>query len=216
MKDIDQYLVSTAFLDFNHESMKNFVKDVDMQLTNREKAVQLYYKVRDGFIYDPYHLDLRPAALKSSVILSKKRAWCVEKSIVLAAALRAMRIPSRLGYGIVVNHIGVEKLTNYLKRKEIVFHGYVEAYIDGVWVKTTPAFDQKVCRLSGVEPLDWDGSSDAMFQAYQGDDKFMEYVHFYGTFADVPVELMNDEMEKYYPHLFSDQYDSKAFSFFHC
>lgn len=216
MKDFDQYLVSTPFLDFNHESMKNFVKDVDVHLTDREKAVQLYYKVRDGFLYDPYHLDLRPGALKSSVILSKKRAWCVEKSIVLSAALRAMRIPSRLGYGIVVNHIGVEKLTNYLKRKEIVFHGYVEAHIDGVWVKTTPAFDQKVCRLSGVEPLDWDGSSDAMFQAYQGGDKFMEYVHFYGAFADVPVELMNDEMEKYYPHLFSEQYDSKAFSFFHC
>lgn len=216
MKELQQYLKSTELIDAEHPAIREFVADIDQQVTKREQAVALYYKVRDHFLYDPYHLDLRPGALKASEILKKKRAWCVEKSIVLAAGLRALNIPSRLGYGIVVNHIGVEKLTAYLKREEIVFHGYVEVFLDGKWVKTTPAFDRKVCRLSGVTPLEWDGKEDAMFQAYEGDHKFMEYVHFYGTFEDVPVDLMNREMKKYYPHLFDKQYDSKEFSFFHC
>ena len=196
--ELEKYLEPTKFLNSDHESIKEFVNDISSLPTKKEQAIAIYYKVRDHFLYDPYHLDLRPEALLASDILKKSRAWCVEKAIVMAACLRALNIPSRLGYGIVVNHIGVEKLTTYLKRKEIVFHGYVEVYLDGKWVKATPAFDKKVCRLSGVPPLDWDGEHDAMFQQYRGKDKFMEYVHFYGVFDDVPVQLMNDEMKKYY------------------
>lgn len=209
------YLKKTAFLEVDHPKVLNFIDSIDRTKTKRDQAIDLYYLVRDHFLYDPYHLDLRQEALKVSTILDKKRAWCVEKSIVMTACLRALRIPSRLGYGVVINHIGVDKLTSYLKRKEIVFHGFVEAYINGTWIKSTPAFDKKVCRLSGVPPLDWDGKNDAMFQAYNGKNKFMEYVHFYGKFDDVPIELMNNEMKKYYPHLFEEQFDSKAFSFFH-
>jgi hypothetical protein len=41
-----------------------------------------------------------------------------------------------------------------------------------------------------------------MFQEYENGNKFMEYLHFYGEFSDIPFELMHDEMRKYYPHLF--------------
>lgn len=211
----ERYLRSTPILEVNDKSTKELITDIDLSKSKKEQAVALYYKVRDGFIYNPYHLDLRPEALKSSTISKKSRAWCVEKSIVMATGLRALGIPSKLGYGIVINHIGVEKLTQALRREEIVFHGYVSAYIDGKWVKSTPAFDPLICKVSGVEPLEWDGEEDALFQAYQGSQKFMEYTHFYGEFDDVPVDLMNAEMEKYYPHLFENEYNSRNFSFFH-
>ncbi len=212
----NSYLIPTNFLDYNSPVLNEFIRSIDRANSKKQQAIEVYYLVRDHFLYDPYHLDLRPEALIASNILERRRAWCVEKAIVMTACLRALDIPSRLGYGIVINHIGVDKLTSYLKRKEIVFHGYVEAFIDGSWVKSTPAFDKKVCRLSGVPPLEWDGENDAMFQAYKGDEKFMEYIHFYGHFDDVPVELMNSEMKKYYPHLFDEEYNTKAFSFFHC
>ena len=211
----EKYLQATEILEVNHESTVQLIADIDKSLSEKEQAIALYYKVRDGFVYTPYHLDLRPSGLKSSTVMQKNRAWCVEKSIVMATGLRALGIPSKLGYGIVVNHIGVEKLTKVLRREEIVFHGYVSAYINGKWVKSTPAFDPLICRISGVEPLDWDGENDALFQAYQGDRKFMEYKHFYGEFDDVPVDLMNAEMKKYYPHLFKEEHNSKSFSFFH-
>lgn len=206
---------ATSFLDFNNNGVQQFIHANDINGSDRDRAVHFYNVVRDHFIYDPYHLDLRPEALKASVILNKKRAWCVEKSIVLAACLRAIGIPARLGYGIVINHVGVERLKKFLQRDEIVFHGYVQAWIDDKWVKTTPAFDKNVCRLSGVPPLEWDGRSDAMMQAYVKNEKFMEYTHFYGEFQDVPIDLMNAEMKKFYPHLFEEVYDSKTFSFFH-
>ena len=210
-----EYLEKTKHLDYSSIAIQNLIKPYLQLSSDKEKAIKLYYDVRDRFLYDPYHLNLTPSHLKASIILEKKRAWCVEKSIVLAAALRALDIPTRLGYGIVVNHIGVEKLTKMLRTDKIVFHGYVDVFLNGKWVKTTPAFDKTVCRMSGVPPLDWDGEKDAMFQAYSGDQKFMEYTHFYGTFDDVPVELMNAEMKKYYPHLFEKEYNDRKFSFIH-
>lgn len=209
------YLASTDFLDYESKIVQDYISEFKQLKSDKEKAIKLYYKVRDGFLYDPYHLDLRPQALKASRIIGKKRAWCVEKSIVMATCLRGLKIPAKLGYGIVVNHIGVEKLQKYLKRPEIVFHGYVELLIENKWIKITPAFDPLVCRISKVPTLDWDGDNDAMFQEYLAGNKFMEYIHFYGTFNDVPVTLMNAEMKKYYPHLFDNEYNSKEFSFFH-
>jgi transglutaminase-like putative cysteine protease len=211
----EEYLSKTAFLDFDHPEVYQFCSAIDPHMNNKELLLTLYYKVRDGFLYDPYHLDLRPYTLKASSIVSKKRAWCVEKAILLAALFRKFGFPSRLGYAVVTNHIGVDKLTSYLKRDEIVFHGYVEVYFEDHWIKCTPAFDRRICRLSGVTPLDWDGENDSLFQEFEGRKRFMEYIHIYGHFADVPIELMNEEMKKYYPHLFGSDYDSPEFSFKH-
>lgn len=212
---MDAYLKDTFFLDFNDERFDAFSITIDATLPKDALAVALYELVRDAFLYDPYHLDLTHEGLKASNVLTKKRAWCVEKSSVLAACARRFGIPSRLGYAIVTNHIGVEKLTSYLRRDEIVFHGFVELFVNDNWVKCTPAFDTRICALSKVSPLEWDGKSDSLFQEYEQGRRFMEYRHFYGIFEDVPIQLMNDEKRTYYPHLFEEDYCTREFSFKH-
>ncbi|MEN9399522.1 MAG: hypothetical protein RL632_623 [Bacteroidota bacterium] len=212
---MEAYLKDTFFLDFNDDRFDAFLLPIDATLPKDELAVALYVLVRDAFLYDPYHLDLTYEGLKASNVLTKRRAWCVEKASVLAACARRFGIPSRLGYAIVTNHIGVEKLTSYLRRDEIVFHGFVELFVNGSWVKCTPAFDTRICALSKVSPLEWDGKTDSLFQEYEQGRRFMEYLHFYGIFEDVPIQLMNDEMRTYYPHLFEDVHSTREFSFKH-
>jgi hypothetical protein len=212
---MENFLRSTRFLDSNSPEIQEYIHEFLSLSSKKEQALALYYKVRDGFLYDPYHLDLRPEKLVASTILEKKRAWCVEKAIVFATALRTLGIPSRLGYAIVENHIGVEKLEQILRSKKIVFHGYVDVFLDDKWTKATPAFDQRICRLSGVDPLSWDAVEDSLFQPYSASGRFMEYHHDYGVFDDVPVQLMNAEMKKHYPHLFDGTHtNSKTFSFY--
>jgi len=211
--DFSDYLNETEMINYRNPAVQSYVEEFRALSTKKEQAVAVYEKVRDGFLYDPYHLDLRKEALTASAVIGKSRAWCVEKSIVCCAALRSLGIPARLGFGIVKNHIGVEKLMSYLRKDEIVFHGFVEVYLDGQWTKCTPAFDKRICRLNKVEPLTWTGGEDSLFQAYRGEERYMEYLHFYGVFADVPLKLMHDEMKKHYPHLFSDPVDTAAFSF---
>jgi hypothetical protein len=213
MKD---FLQETSFLDFKEPEFEAFLKPFE-DVNSEKFALDFYSYVRDFFLYDPYHLDLRPEALSASFIIQKKRAWCVEKAIVFAAGLRAKGIPARLGYAIVENHIGVERLTSILRTPKIVFHGYVDVYLEAehTWTKATPAFDRRVCKLSGVEPLVWDGKSDSLFQEFSGSSQFMEYHHDYGVFSDVPVQLMTAEMRKHYPQLFDGSIpNTKTFSFY--
>jgi transglutaminase-like putative cysteine protease len=209
------YLEETACINFHHPEFQLFLNQFTLVKNPIENAKEIYYQIRDSFIYDPYHLDIRPEHLVATEIIKKKRAWCVEKAIMMIACCRAIGIPSRFGFAIVTNHIGVEKLTFYLKRNEIVFHGYVEVFLENKWIKCTPAFDKRVCKISGVSPLNWDGQNDSMFQEFENGTKFMEYLHFYGEFSDIPTELMHKEMRKYYPHLFEHDFDSKEFSFKH-
>jgi transglutaminase-like putative cysteine protease len=207
------FLEETHSLNFNHPDFNEFLKGFNFSDNPTENVKEAYFKIRDLFLYDPYHLDLNKNALIASEIIKKRRAWCVEKALIMVACCRAIGIPARFGFAIVTNHIGVEKLTNYLRRHEIVFHGYVEVFLENKWIKCTPAFDKRVCRLSGVSTLDWDGKNDSMFQEFENGKKFMEYLNFYGEFADIPFELMHQEMKKYYPHLFATNFDSKEFSF---
>ena len=215
MSDLQIYLSPGPHFDFESTEITAYLQDTILSGSQRDQAIQLYEKVRDDFQYNPYHLDIRPEVLRASKIIAKRKAWCVEKAIVLIACLRKIGIPARPGYSIVTNHIGVEKLTAYLKRPEIVFHGYVELFLNDEWIKCTPAFDKRLCRLTNVEVLNFNGKTDSLFQQYTGDQKFMEYLHDYGSFPDVPHELMHSEMQKYYPHLFEQTYDSKEFSFRH-
>jgi hypothetical protein len=203
---MSEYLQPTEFLDFDHESVREFAERYAAGSgTDIEKATALYYAVRDSFQYDPYFLDLRREGLKASTLLTKTRGYCVEKAVLLAAAARAVGIASRLSFYIVRNHIATERLEKLLKTNYLVFHGAAEMFLNGEWRKATPAFNKHLCEFLGVEPLEFDGTQDSIFQGFdRSGGKFMEYVHDYGAFADLPYEMYLDELGKHYSHVFDE------------
>src|SRR4051812_2107287 len=183
---MEEYLQPTEFLDFERSSVREFAEtNTARAKTATEKAVALYRAVRDGFQYNPYIIDLRHEGLKASNLLTRTRGYCVEKAVLLAASARAVGVPSRLSFYIVRNHIATEKLERALKKNYLVFHGAAEVFLNGSWLKTTPAFNEGLCKYLGVAPLEFDGRGDSIFQEYdrQG-NVFMEYLHEYGAFAD--------------------------------
>jgi transglutaminase-like putative cysteine protease len=210
---MEEFLKSSINVDYESQVIQEYIEEFRNLPSKSEMAVKLYYKIRDGFLYDPFHLDISPQVLIASKIVPKKRAWCVEKALLMVAGSRALGIPSRFGFAIVTNHLGADKLEKYLKRSEIVFHGFASLFLDSKWVNCTPAFDTRVCRLSGVKALEWDGKSDSLFHEFEGQKQFMEYKKYYGFFSEIPFELMHLEMKSYYPHLFEFNWSSKSFSF---
>ena len=201
------YLQSAEFVNSDSEGEKLFSKKIVGDTTDPvEQAVKLYYAIRDGFNYDPYSLDLSREAMKASSLLQRNYGYCVEKACLLAACARTLGIPSRLGFARVRNHIVTEKLEEILKTNVMVFHGYTELFLNGKWVKATPAFNKSLCEKLKVASLEFNGKEDSIFQSYneQG-GQFMEYLHDYGTFDDVPYELFISELTKHYPHLFEQR-----------
>jgi transglutaminase-like putative cysteine protease len=111
--------------------------------------VSLFLAVRDGFRYDPYRIDLSPQGMRASTVLANGYGWCVPKAALLAAACRAAGIPARVGYADVRNHLSTERMRQTMQTDLFVWHGYTDLWLDGAWVKATPAFNIELCERSG-------------------------------------------------------------------
>lgn len=155
--------------------------------TPREIAVKLYYAVRDDFLYDPYRCETTVAGLKAGRVLETGRGFCVPKAALLAAAARVFGIPARLGYADVRNHLTSKRLREQMGTDLFVFHGYTDLWLDGRWVKATPAFNRTLCEKAGIHPLEFDGSANSIFHEFDtAGRRHMEYVNDHGTYADLP------------------------------
>jgi len=184
------YLRPTAILDSDHPTIAEFVERTvdDPAADPLARAVKLYYAVRDDIRYDPYSPFYRPDHYRASNVLKNGRGYCVSKAALLCALGRAAEIPSRVGFATVKNHLATRQLLDYLGSDLFVYHGYTDFFLNGRWVKATPAFNRQLCRHFKVPPLDFDGRSDAVFHAYNNEQQpFMEYVADHGTYADIPV-----------------------------
>ncbi len=200
---MEEYLACNDVMNCSSPELKAFIAEHANGNTDREKAVSLYYAVRDGIYYDPFDIRFEVSALQADKILAKKRGHCVDKAVLYITACRGANIPARLGLARVRNHMGTARLEAVLKTDVLSPHGYVEVFIDGRWVKCTPAFNKELCARLGVPPLEFDGIHDSLFQAYDRDEGgFMSYLEDFGTFSDLPVGFLQTAMKKEYPHLF--------------
>ncbi|GAA4271865.1 transglutaminase family protein [Aquimarina gracilis] len=209
------YLESTYFLDYESDEIQELVKEFKTDtLSAKEKAIKLYYKVRDQWRYDPYNIHLTKEGYRASEIAKKPYGHCVDKSILLIAGLRALQIPARIHLAKVKNHIAVEKLTEKFGTNELTPHGMVNIFLDGKWVKASPAFNKTLCEKCNVAPLEFDGENDSMFQEFDAAGNiFMEYLEDYGHFEDIPFDFMIDNMKTHYPELVTMSADSGIVKF---
>ena len=193
------HLAPTALIDSDHPAVIALSQRAT-GATARERAIALYYLVRDGFRYDPYRIDLSVAGLRASRVLEAGYGWCVPKAALLAAVARAAGIPARVGYADVRNHLSTERMRNIAQTDLYIWHGYTELWLDGEWVKATPAFNLSLCERFGILPLDWDGKADSLYHPYDREGRLhMEYVNQRGSFDDVPVARIVEDFTAMYP-----------------
>ncbi len=185
-----------TFVDSDHPAVVAFATRVtEGAATDREKAVALFYAVRDEIRYDPYQLSDDPETYRASAVLAAGVAYCIPKAVLLCAAARAAGLTARLGFADVRNHHNSEKLRERMGGSDLfIWHGYVEFLLDQKWVKVTPAFNIELCERFGVLPLEFDGEADALFHPYTADGRaHMEYVRERGTFDELPFEELMGE-----------------------
>jgi transglutaminase-like putative cysteine protease len=194
------YLEPTAIIDSDSKPIIEHAREVVDEANNPvERAVKLYYAVRDGIRYDPYYPFYRPEHYRASNVLRDGRGYCVSKTSLLCALSRACGIPSRVGFATVRNHLATRQLLALLGSDLFVYHGFIEFFLEGKWLKATPAFNAEICNRHNVEPLEFNGHEDSIFQTYNLEKKkFMEYVAFHGTYADIPVERIVAAWEEAY------------------
>lgn len=199
--NIDDCLKPGAVINSDHPDVIKYASEIlgGAVLTEREKAVKLYLRVRDDIRYNPYLPFWKPEHYLSSNVIMCKTGFCIPKAGLLCAVARASGIPARIGFASVRNHLSTRQLLEYLGGDLIVYHGFSELWIEGRWVKATPAFNAELCLLHKVPPLEFDGVNDSIFHEFNSEKrKFMEYTAFHGVYHDVPVNLIVSEWKKAY------------------
>lgn len=199
MRNTERYLRPTPSIDCDNESIKQKADDLTKaQGKDMDKAKSLFYFVRDEIKYNPIPLDFF-GGYRASKTLERKEGFCVEKASLLAAFARAVGIPARLHLADIRNHLVSDRLMEVMGTNLFSYHGYSELFIDGKWVKATPAFDLKMCHQNRIIPVEFNGKNDAIFHPHNVDGKLhIEYVHDHGHYEDIPFDDILAAWEQLY------------------
>jgi len=209
MEDLSIYLQPNEFFDFNKKSVMNKAIEItDGLKSQKEKAIALFYWVRDEI---KYNMALFVPKVKNYFIASKtirrREGFCVSKSILLSTLARAIGIPARIHLVDLINHLVSQKVIDFMGTNVMYVHGYSEFYLNEKWVKLTPSFDKETAIRGGFFPMvEFDGENDAVFPPYDvNGNKFGEYVGDRGVHADLPLDdidkIFQEKYKMYREHL---------------
>jgi transglutaminase-like putative cysteine protease len=193
-------LAPTPCVNADHPDVVAFVQKHDKGETPRQRVIALYEAVRDSFRYDPYRIVFTIDGTSASRCIANGYGHCIAKAVLLAACARAIGVPARLGFADVRNHLSSPRLRALLETDVFAWHGYTELFLEGKWVKATPAFDTQLCERVGVLPLTFDGLHDSVYHPYDiAGNRHMEYVRERGIYLDVPLQQIVETYIEMYP-----------------
>lgn len=166
-KDVERN--PSDLLDFLHDNVQNFVSTVlaGESLDERGTAVKLYYAVRDKITYEVFDTDISEKGLRASQIVKNRRGFCLHKALLYAAACRSQGLACRLVASRVTNHVATRELQD-LVGGDVFLHWYNEVNVGDAWLQVSPVFSKLLCKLYGIEPLEFDGYSSAIHQPLSG------------------------------------------------
>lgn len=204
---VEDCLQPSRCIDSDHPAIVAYAAALtDPRNSDQDNAVALYYRVRDGIRYNPYAVADTVEAFLASTTLQAGEGWCVPKAILLAALCRGAGIPARVGFADVRNHLSTERLRATMQTDIFYFHGYTSIYLNGCWIKATPAFNIELCDKFGLRPLEFNGLEDSLYHPFDvAGNKHMEYINDRGEHLDAPLEELLANFRQHYPNMFSSE-----------
>ncbi len=213
-----EYLSSTFFIDSNNpDIVKTAIALTDNKQSDIDRAVSIFYFVRDKIKYNPYSPFEKKEDYIASVVLKRGYGYCIQKAVLLCALIRSVNIPCRLVFVDIRNYKAPEGLTKFFGNL-FQFHGYCEIYLNDKWVKATPTFNIEMCERFGYKPTEFNGIDDALLEKYNVNGELtFEYVNFRGIYSDLPFDeiistykgSLSDEQLKIWKKLVEEKNDKK-------
>jgi len=197
-KEMEIYLKPTPTIDAAHERIIEVARNLTKDCSNdEEKAVKLFYFVRDSIRYNMYMISVFIEDFKASRILEWGKGYCVQKAVLLAALGRASGIPSRLVFAKIRNHRVPAHIFQMMKTNTFPRHGYNQFFLNGRWVSAAATFDRGLCEKNGLPPVEFDGKSDAILpeKDLKG-EPYIEYVEKFPPKEDLPFDWIRERISK--------------------
>lgn len=190
------FLAPAEYIDSDHPMILKQAEPWRALVDPVDRARAVFMFVRDV----PYEADDFDVldTFRASHVLEAGHGYCVSKAALGVALARAVALPARIAFADVRNHLSSPRLREAMGTDIFAWHGYIEFYLGGRWIKASPTFDPVTCERAGVSPLEFDGVNDALLQAFDH-GQTMNYVAYHGAFHDVPARFLSAEMLRLYP-----------------
>ena len=198
MDEMDTYLEATEAIDCDSEAIQGLAKELTSGCaSDEEKAVKLFYFVRDSIRYNIYMISAYLEDFKASTVLARGKGYCVQKAVLLTALGRAAGIPTRLAFAKIKNSRVPASLLEKTGTNVFPGHGYNQFHLYGKWVSAAATFDKELCQKNGLPPVEFDGVHDALLpESDLAGQPYIEYVELYGPQADVPIDWLRERVSR--------------------
>jgi len=196
--DMEVYLRPTFAIDSDHERIVETAEKLTGGCSSdEEKAVKLFYFVRDSIPYNVYMISVFIEDFKASRILEWGKGYCVQKAVLLAALGRASGVPSRLIFAKIKNHRVPDHVFEKLRTNVFPRHGYNQFYLNERWVSAAATFDRTLCEKNGLPTVEFDGKKDAILPDKDLMGKtYIEYIEKFPPVDDLPFDWIAKRISK--------------------
>ena len=191
------YLQETQFLDIGNADLRQCTYELIAGIDDlREQVKTVFFFVRDKIRYNPYTSFLQPQNYTASTILQRGEGFCIPKASLFTAMMRILKIPAKLYFADIRNHLAPAKLRAVMGDL-FIYHCYCGVLLEGQWLKLAPTFNREMCAKINVQTNDFDGFHDALLPLTNLDGElYVEYVKDRGDAADIPfaeiIQAFND------------------------
>ena len=161
--NMEMFLKATPTIDVGHERIIETAGNVTRGCSkDEEKAVRLFYFVRDSIEYSTYMVSVFIEDFRASRILEWGKGYCVQKAVLLAALGRAAGVPSRLVFAKIKNHKVPPQILEMIGTNIFPRHGYNQFFLNGRWVSAAATFNKELCERNRLPTVEFDGKRDAI------------------------------------------------------
>ena len=196
--EMEPCLQATSTIEAEHEKIIETVTNVTRGCSSdEEKAIKLFYFVRDSIRYNIYMISVFIEDFRASRILEWGKAYCVQKAVLLTALGRAAGIPSRLVFAKIKNHKLPAHILEMMGTNTFPRHGYNQFFLNGRWVSAAATFDKVLCEKNGLPAVEFDGKRDAILP--EKDLKgapYIEYIEKFPPKEDLPFDWIKERVSQ--------------------
>lgn len=165
---MQEYVSPTVFCDCDREAIKQKAEELTRDISSpKEAAMMIFNYVRDQILFAISRTDV-----KASATLKEGKGFCVTKTNLQIALLRAIGIPAR--YHQVVLHKDslkgiVPGFAYKMMDEKIWYHPWCECYLSGKWIACDLYLDKDtynaavkngIISKEKMPSIDWDGETD--------------------------------------------------------
>jgi transglutaminase-like putative cysteine protease len=167
-KDLSEYTVPTKYCNTDDPKVISKAEELTKDARNPTEAALIIH----SWVRDRYLFGFTPVHEKASETLEATHGWCVTKTNLQIAMLRALGIPARFHQVVLSKKVQkglISRLLYAVIKDPIWFHPWCECYLDGKWITCDLRIDRHthqaalnagVFSPANFPTVEWDGKDD--------------------------------------------------------